>query len=52
LFVKSVPFLFHVSILSELSATDERVTSGMIVFEEFCKELAAISFVKHHFISF
>lgn len=37
---------------SELSPTDERVTSGMIVFEEFCKELAAIAFVKHHFVSF
>ncbi|KAF6027605.1 hypothetical protein EB796_014084 [Bugula neritina] len=36
--------------LSDITADEDRFLGAIIVLEEFCKELAAISFAKHHII--
>jgi len=37
-------------IYSDITADEDRFLGAIIVLEEFCKELAAISFAKHHII--
>ena len=38
----------HAFLFVDCSIEDHSMLEGVIVLEEFCKELAAIAFVKHH----
>ncbi len=40
------PLLMCISLYSRIEHSD--ILAGVIVLEEFCKELAAIAFVKYH----
>ena len=42
-------FIYYL-LYSDITADEDRFLGAIIVLEEFCKELAAISFAKHHIL--
>ena len=43
-------YCIYYLLYSDITADEDRFLGAIIVLEEFCKELAAISFAKHHIL--